>query len=60
MRVVILAPHTHAGADYKPGDTLDVEDHLVPWLVSVGAAKPEGGDAAPTKPRPKPDKKEKA
>lgn len=60
MKVTLEKAHTHAGVDYQTGDVLDVPDHLVPWLESVGAVKPVGGDPAPAKSRPKPDKKEKA
>jgi hypothetical protein len=46
--VTLLKPHTDAGAEYAPGDTLDVDETTAQWLIEHGVA-----EAAP-QPQPEP------
>ena len=50
MIVTLLKPHTDAGADYQPGDTLDVDEATAQWLIEHGVA-----EALP-QPQPEPRK----
>jgi hypothetical protein len=47
MIVTLLRPHTDAGRQYQPGDTLDVDEATARWLIGHGVA-----EAAP-EPKPK-------
>ncbi|ACL71488.1 hypothetical protein Tgr7_0390 [Thioalkalivibrio sulfidiphilus HL-EbGr7] len=33
VSVTLIAPHTHHGTHYTPGQTIQVREHLVPWLA---------------------------
>jgi len=39
--VKLNAPHTHAGVEYQPGDTIQLDDAgQVAWLQNIGVADP--------------------
>lgn len=40
MLVELLSPLTHAGADYPPGATIDLDDDRARWLIDLGGARP--------------------
>jgi hypothetical protein len=50
--VTLLKPHTDAGTDYAPGDTLDVDEATAQWLIEHGVA-----EAAPDTKLNKPTRK---
>jgi hypothetical protein len=37
--VKLVKPHTDAGKDYAPGDTLDVDEATAQWLIEHGVAE---------------------
>jgi hypothetical protein len=49
--VKLIKPHTDAGRDYKPGDTLDVDEATARWLIAHGVAEaaPEPEPKKPTR-----------
>jgi hypothetical protein len=49
--VTLLKPHTDAGADYAPGDLLDVDEPTAQWLIEHGVAEaaPEPEPKKPTR-----------
>lgn len=52
MIVTLLKPHTDAGLEYQPGDTLDVDETTAQWLIEHGVA-----EAAPDPKSKKPTRK---
>lgn len=40
MKVTLLKPHTHAGAQKKPGDKIDVDADTAQWLADQGVIAP--------------------
>jgi hypothetical protein len=46
MKVTLLKPHTHAGTEHQPGESLDLDTEQAEWLRAQGVA-------APAKPEPK-------
>ena len=40
-RLILNRLHTHAGRQYAPGDTLDVDLTTADWLIGQGVASPE-------------------
>lgn len=36
VSVTLKAPHTHHGRHHTPGETIQVREHLVPWLARRG------------------------
>lgn len=54
-QLTLNCPHTHAGWQYAPGETLDVEPIAADWLIGQGVAQlePEPFPADfPTEPKP--------
>jgi hypothetical protein len=49
--VTLLKPHTNAGADYAPGELLDVDESTAQWLIERGVAEaaPEPEPKKPTR-----------
>jgi len=67
MIVTLIKPHTHAGLDYQPGDTLDVDEATARWLNANGIARHDRqpapqpqGDGTPLKPKPTQRKESKS
>ncbi len=54
MILTLIKPHTHAGTDYAPGDTLDVDEATARWLIEHGVAEAEP-EPKPLKPTRKGD-----
>jgi hypothetical protein len=51
MRITFTHTHTHAGRQYKPGETLIVPEHDGRWIVDHGRGiDAEGGYSAPVAP----------
>lgn len=52
VRVTLKKPHTHAGRAHEKGDTIDVEEGRIPWLVQQRViAKPTpAGKSTPKRP----------
>jgi hypothetical protein len=40
-KITLLKPHTHAGKDYQPGHTIEVNERQAKWLREIGVAAPE-------------------
>ena len=47
-RLILNRPHTHAGRQYAPGATLEVDPTTADWLIGHGVANP-----GPQRRRPK-------
>lgn len=44
MYVTLLKPLTYAGAEYAPGEIVNIEDKdSAAWLISIGVAEETGG-----------------
>ena len=43
VKVKFKKPHTHAGKDCKPGDTIEVRNDQAKWLEKIGVAEKEKG-----------------
>jgi hypothetical protein len=52
--VTLIKPHTDAGIEYQPGDTLDVDEATAQWLIEHGVAE-SAPDQKPNKPTRKGD-----
>lgn len=56
MRITFTHTHTHAGRQYKPGETLIVPEHDGRWIVDHGRGiDAEGGYSAPAETPETPD-----
>lgn len=55
MRIVLTKPHTDAGVQYSPGDTLDLEQDQAEWLIGLGVARAANDAQSASKPNRKGD-----
>ena len=49
MQVTLKKPHTHAGMQKQPGDTIDVDAGTAEWLAGLGVIDPPPASASGTK-----------
>jgi len=56
VKVELKKPHTHAGREYGPGDTVDLWQDQAEWLVGTGVAVEVSGNDAGKKASGKEDK----
>lgn len=40
VKIILTAPHTHAGTQYQAGDTLECDELSAKFIINVGAGKP--------------------
>jgi hypothetical protein len=57
MIVKLLKPHTDAGKYYLAGDTLDVDEATLQWLIKYGVAEVAPDPQSEPEPDPQPEPK---
>lgn len=49
VKIILTAPHTHAGQQYQAGETLELDESSAQFIIRVGAGKQDNSTRKPQK-----------